>query len=383
MTPVLATFEQLSKQMLIDIGTLVRCESPSSDLEAVAASADAVALVGTALLGVEPERVIVDGCTHLRWRLGEGPRRVLLLGHHDTVWPLGSLKTHPWSVEDGVIRGPGSFDMKIGVVMALYAAAHVDRGAPITVLVTGDEETGSDTSRALIEQSCRDVAAVLVLEASADGGVLKTARKGISDYRVVVSGRASHAGLEPEAGINAALELAHQIIRIAAMGSTELGTTVVPTVVSGGTTTNTVPASAEVTVDSRAWSREEQQRVDREIRALRPVLPGARLVVTGGPNRPPLEREMSAELFAIAARVAAEAGLGRLGESHVGGGSDGNLTAGLGVPTLDGLGAVGGGAHADHEHALVEEIPVRTALVTMLVNRLTEPVPSDERVPKK
>ena len=379
MTHLLATFEQLSKLMLIDIGTLVTCESPSSDLQAVKASADAVALVGTALLGAEPERIIVDGCTHLRWRLGEGPRRVLLLGHHDTVWPLGSLKTHPWSVEDGVIRGPGTFDMKIGIVMALYAAAQVDRAAPITVLITGDEETGSATSRALIEQSSRDVTAVLVLEASADGGALKTARKGISDYQVAVSGRASHAGLEPEAGINAALELAHQVIRIAAIGSTELGTTVVPTVVSGGTTTNTVPASALVAVDSRAWSKEEQQRVDREIRALRPVLPGARLVVTGGPNRPPLEPDLSAELFAIAAQVADEAGLGRLSGAHVGGGSDGNLTAGLGIPTLDGLGAVGGGAHADHEHALLKEIPARTALLTLLLNRLTLPVSADER----
>jgi len=376
-TPLKTEFKQLSKQMLTDIGALVRCESPSADLGAVGRSADAVALLGTDLLGVAPERIVVDGCTHLRWRLGEGPRRVLLLGHHDTVWPLGSLEAHPWTVEDGVIRGPGSFDMKVGVVMALYAAAHVDRGAPITVLITGDEETGSDTSRALIEQSCRDVAAVLVLEASADGGALKTARKGISDYRVVVSGRASHAGLEPEAGINATLELAYQITRIAAIGSTELGTTVVPTVLSGGTTTNTVPASAQVTVDSRTWSREEQQRVDREIRALRPVLPGASLVVTGGPNRPPLEREMSGALFAIAARIADEAGLGRLSEAHVGGGSDGNLTAGLGMPTLDGLGAVGGGAHADHEHALVAEIPARTALVTLLLNRLVEPVPSD------
>lgn len=377
MTSLKATFEQLSTQMLTDIGTLVRCESPSMDLGAVGTSADAVALLGTDLLDVAPERIVVEGCTHLRWQLGEGPRRVLLLGHHDTVWPLGSLETHPWFVKDGVIRGPGSLDMKVGVVMALYAAAHVDRGAPITVLITGDEETGSDASRALIEQSCRGVAAVLVLEAAADGGALKTARKGISDYRVVVSGRASHAGLEPEAGINATLELAYQITRIAAIGSTERGTTVVPTVLSGGTTTNTVPASAQVTVDSRTWSREEQQRVDREIRALRPVLPGARLVVTGGPNRPPLEREMSAELFAIAARIADEAGLGPLSEAHVGGGSDGNLTAGLGMPTLDGLGAVGGGAHADHEHALVAEIPARTALVTLLLNRLVEPVPSD------
>ncbi|WIY00547.1 M20 family metallopeptidase [Amycolatopsis mongoliensis] len=348
--------------MIDDIETLVRCESPSSDHEAVARSAEAVAGIGRRLLGVEPERIVTDGCTHLRWRFGDGPPRVLLLGHHDTVWPLGSLRTHPFSVEDGVLRGPGCFDMKAGVVMALHAAAALPRRDGLSILVTGDEEIGSPRSRALIEEEAKTCEAVFVLEASADGGALKTRRKGVSLYRIEVEGRAAHAGLEPEKGVNAGIEVAHQILAVAALADPDRGTTVVPTALSAGTTTNTVPAAASVAVDVRVWDAAEQERVDRAVRSLRPVHENARIRIAGGINRPPLDVAASKDLFALARKFAA----GPLTEAAVGGASDGNFTAGLGIPTLDGLGAVGGGAHADDEHVVVAELPRRTALLAAL-----------------
>lgn len=363
--------------LLADIETLVRCESPSSDLDAVAHSADVLTGVGKALLGVEPERIVLDGRTHLRWRFGDGPARVLLLGHHDTVWPMGSLETHPFSVQDGVLRGPGCFDMKTGVVMALHVAASLADRNGLSILVTGDEELGSPSSRGLIEEEAQGCAAAFVLEASADGGAIKTRRKGVSHYRIEVTGRASHAGLEPEKGINAGIEIAHQVLAVAALASPERGTSVVPTVLSAGTTVNTVPAAAAVEVDVRVWDEEEQLRVDREVRALQPVLDEAQVRVTGGINRPPLDAVSSAALYGLVKELAAELGLPELTEAAVGGASDGNYTAGLGVPTLDGLGAVGGGAHADHEHVLVEELPKRTALLAALVeNVLTKGSPS-------
>ncbi|MEU5696192.1 M20 family metallopeptidase [Actinosynnema sp. NPDC020468] len=356
--------------LLADIESLVRCESPSTDHEAVARSAEVVAALGARLLGAEPERIVTEGCTHLRWRFGDGPSRVLLLGHHDTVWPHGSLETHPFSVEDGVLRGPGCFDMKVGVVMALHAAAALDDRSGLSILITGDEEIGSPLSRPLIEDEARGCEAVLVLEASADGGALKTRRKGTSLYRVRVEGRAAHSGLEPEKGINAGVELAHQILALTGLADPERGTSVVPTALSGGTTSNTVPAAAGVAVDVRVWDLAEQERVDREIRAARPVLPGAVVRIEGGVNRPPLDAEASAGLFALASELAERLGLAPLTEAAVGGASDGNFTAGLGVPTLDGLGAVGGGAHADHEHVIVAEVPRRTALLHALTAAL-------------
>jgi glutamate carboxypeptidase len=357
-------------ELLADIETLVRCESPSSDHDAVARSAEVVAGLGRRLLGVDPERIVVDGVTHLRWRFGDGPRRVLLLGHHDTVWPHGSLETHPFSVRDGVLRGPGCFDMKAGVVMALHAAAVVPDRAGLSILVTGDEEIGSPSSRALIEETAAGCDAAFVLEASADGGALKCRRKGVSHYQVEVTGRAAHAGLEPEKGVNAGIEIAHQILAVAALADPEAGTSVTPTVVSAGTTVNTVPAAAKVEVDVRVWDEAEQLRVDRAIRSLRPVLQDAVVRVTGGINRPPLEEGSSSGLFAMARELSDELGLGELTAASVGGASDGNYTAGMGVPTLDGLGAVGGGAHADHEHVVVEAIPARAALLSALVRSL-------------
>jgi len=356
----------LLPQLLADIGTLIECESPSADPAAVARSADVVAALGERLLGAAPERL---GPTHLRWQFG-GSSRVLLLGHHDTVWPLGSLATRPFRVEGGVLRGPGCFDMKAGLVLALYAVAALPERDGVTVLVTGDEEIGSPTSRELIESTARGCAAALVFEGAATGGALKTERKGTSGYQVQAIGRAAHAGLEPERGVNASIELAHQLLAVAALGDPALGTTVTPTVLTSGSTTNTVPATGEFAVDVRVRDVAEQHRVDRALRALRPALPGARLAVTGGFNRPPLEAGASAELYTRAVKLAGALGQDPPGRAAVGGASDGNFTAGLGVPTLDGLGAVGGGAHADDEHVLVDELPTRMALVAALIEDL-------------
>ncbi|HEU5159394.1 MAG TPA: M20 family metallopeptidase [Streptosporangiaceae bacterium] len=355
------------RALVDEVRALVECESPSGDLAAVARSAEVVARVGAARLGVAPQRIVLDGCTHLRWRLGDGPSRVLLLGHHDTVWPLGSLATHPCTLENGVLRGPGCFDMKAGLVMAIRAAAGLDG---VTLLVTGDEELGSPTSRALIEEEARAASAVLVLEASADAGALKTERKGVSVYDVAVTGRAAHAGLEPGRGVNATVELAHQALAVSAIADSEAGTTVTVTVARAGTTANTVPAEGSFAVDVRVRTRAEQGRVDRTMRSLRPVLPGARVEVTGGPNRPPMEAAASAALFARVRRIAARLGLPEPTCAAVGGASDGNLTAGVGTPTLDGLGAVGAGAHADDECVFVDELPARTALLRALVEDL-------------
>jgi len=366
-------------ELVAALRTLVEIESPSSDPAALAACAAAVAALGERLLGVAPECVEVDGHPHLRWRwdsAAEGSARVLLLCHLDTVWPVGTLEGWPFTVSDGVATGPGAYDMKAGLVQGLFALASLGPGGRggVTLLVTSDEEIGSATSRELIGSEAAGAAAVLVLEPSAGtSGALKTVRKGVATYQVDVEGRAAHAGLEPEQGVNALVELAHQALAVTAIGNPEQGTTVTPTVANAGTTDNTVPAAARLRVDTRAATPEEQARVDRELLALRPVLADALLAVRRETSRPPLPASASAELFALAQDVAAALGLGPLEQAMVGGGSDGNLTAGLGIPTLDGLGAVGGGAHARGEHVVVAAMPHRAALVAALVEVLRRP----------
>lgn len=368
MTGTRSRAEQRLPEMLADIEALVTAESPTGDPAAVAKCAELVAALGTRLTGAPPERLTVGGRTHLRWRFGAG-ERVLLLGHFDTVWPVGSLIGHPYAVTDGRLTGPGCFDMKAGLVLLFHALALLEELDGVTVLATSDEEVGSLTSRALIEDAARHSAAVLVLEAGEDGAV-KTSRKGVSTYDVDITGRAAHAGLDPHRGVNASVELAHQILRITELGDPRAGTTVTPTVASSGTTRNTVPDTARLLVDVRAWTAEEQRRVDDGMRALAPGIDDAVIEVRGGPERPPLQPEVSAELFDRARRLAAGLGYSPLRGVAVGGGSDGNLTAGVGTPTLDGLGAVGGGAHADDEHVIVAELPARAALVAELVREL-------------
>ncbi|MFE5328294.1 M20 family metallopeptidase [Embleya sp. NPDC056575] len=359
--------------MLADLAELVTCESFSADLAAVARSAEVVAAQGARLLGAQPRRIVLEGVTHLQWIFGTP--RVLLVGHHDTVWPMGSLTTHPWSVRDGIARGPGCFDMKAGLVQIFHALASLDSLDGIGVLITGDEEVGSTSSRGLIEDAARGCAAAFVLEASADGGALKIARKGGSQYELVVHGKAAHAGLEPEKGINAAIEAAHLVLALDGLADVvdegaagDWRTTVTPTVVRAGAVSNTVPPHAAVTVDVRVPTRKAQDRVDELIRALPTTVPGARVEVLGGANRPPLEDTSSRALFDLAGLTAAHLGLPPLRSAAVGGASDGNFTAGVGCPTLDGLGAVGGGAHADHEHVIVAELAPRAALLAGLID---------------
>jgi glutamate carboxypeptidase len=269
------------------------------------------------------------------------------------------------------MTGPGVFDMKTGLVQLFAALQSLDDLDGVTVLVTSDEEIGSMTSQVLIEDSCRGAGAALVLEPSADGA-LKVARKGVGMYALHVTGRAAHAGLEPHAGINASVEAAEQILAAAALENAAAGTTVTPTVVQSGTTVNTVPAEATVSVDVRAETTAEMRRVESGLQSLAPRLPGAEVKAIALSVRQPLERAMSAGLFDRAQRLAATLGLSPLGGVAVGGGSDGNLTAAVGVPTLDGLGAVGGNAHAEGEWAVVSAVPQRTALVGALVRELVE-----------
>jgi glutamate carboxypeptidase len=337
---------------------LVEVESFSTDRAGVERCGDLIDELCRDMLGSGTERA----GAHRVWRR-PGDRPVLLLCHFDTVWPTGTLGEFPFTVEDGVARGPGVFDMKGGVVQCLWALREVAEG-PITVLFTGDEEIGSPTSRPLIENEARKARAVLVLEPAA-GTKLKLARKGTGTWRVDVRGRASHAGLAPEKGINAALELADQIREIDAMGRPDTGTSVTVTMLGGGTANNVVPESAWCSVDVRMWTAEEAERVDTELRALMPVRDGAKISISGGTNRLPMERKTSEELY----RRVVELGYD-FGAAEVGGASDGNFTAALGVPTLDGLGPVGGGAHAREEHVLVEEMPRRAEMVARLVESL-------------
>lgn len=357
-------------QMLADIERVINIETPSSDKEAVKRGAEDFAALMRERLGVEPDLIDIDGVTHVRLRFGDGDRKVILVNHQDTVWPHGTLDRLPFSNKDGVLRGPGVFDMITGAIMSVHATALLqDNGTDLgglTILVTGDEEVGSTTSADFIVNEAKGASAAFVLEAS-QHGALKVERKGSSIYTVNVHGKAAHAGLEPEKGINAGLELAHQMQVIAGFANPEAGTTVTPTVFSGGTTTNTVPAHAKVNVDVRAKTAEEQERVDALMRGLTPSMEGARIELEGGINRPPMERNMAQGLFDRAVELAQKLGIETPTAVAVGGGSDGNFTAGAGVPTLDGLGAVGDGAHAEHEHALVDQIAPRTALLATLI----------------
>ncbi|WP_329491238.1 M20 family metallopeptidase [Kitasatospora sp. NBC_01246] len=351
-------------EMLKDLRTLVEVESPSRDLDALKASADAVAGVVESRLGGRAVLVGTDAGPHVHWS-GGGEPKVLILGHHDTVFPLGTIRRRPFTVEGGRATGPGVFDMLGGLVQAVHGLAALDDLSGVEILVTADEEVGSGSSRALIEERARACGAVLVFEGAADGGALKTGRKGCGTFEVSVVGRASHAGLEPEAGVNALVEAAHQVLDIAALGRPEVGTTVVPTVASAGTLDNVVPAGATVTVDVRVESAGEKERIEAAFAALAPHLDGARITVRGSVGRPPMPASASAALFALAERL-----LPGVGSMRVGGGSDGNFTAALGIPTLDGLGAVGGGAHADHEYLEVASMAERADLVAGLVTAI-------------
>lgn len=350
--------------MIEDLRTLVNVESPSRDLEALGESAKVVAAVIESRLGGQATLIDSEAGPHVHWSAGGDPR-VLILGHHDTVFPLGTLERRPFMVKDGHATGPGVFDMLGGLVQAIHGLAALEDRSGVEILVTADEEVGSRSSRALIEERALACGAVLVFEGAADSGALKTGRKGCGTFQVSITGRASHAGLEPAAGVNALIEASHQVLDIAELGRPAIGTTVTPTVACAGTLDNVVPAQATVVVDVRVESSEEKARIESAFATLAPHLDEAEITVEGAVGRPPMPESASTALFAMAQRL-----LPNLDGKAVGGGSDGNFTAAVGVPTLDGLGAVGGGAHADHEYLVIEAMAERAALVSGLVNEI-------------
>ena len=366
---VRATLAAQYDAMVADLERFVNIESPSLEHECLTRSAQFLADIMTRVLGSPPVLVASDRGPHVHWK-GSDDTKVLIVGHHDTVFALGTVARRPFTREGNIGRGPGIFDMKAGIIQAIYGVAAVKEWYHTEILITADEEVGSHASRALLEERARATGAVLVLEPSADGGALKIARKGTGTFNVTITGRASHAGLEPEKGINALVELAAQVPRIVAIARPEVGTTVTPTVAKAGTADNVVPASATLAVAVRCVIPEEKDRLEAEMSRLTPTLAGARVEVSGGMNRPPMHESMTTELFAIAQKVADDYGITGLRGVAVGGGSDGNLTAAVGVRTLDGLGAVGAGAHAETEHVQLDAMPERAALVAGLVQSI-------------
>ena len=350
-----------------DLKKLVEFESPSEDLAACRGVVELAVQIANENL--EPAAQLVEENNRPVFWWGSKNPEIVLLGHLDTVWPKGSyLPT--WSVSGDIAKGPGIFDMKAGILQAIYAVKEIPGAdAKVAIIATTDEELGSQTSKALIERVSKSASAVLVLEASLNGKV-KTGRKGTSMYQIALHGRASHAGLEPEKGINATTEIAAIVIEVAKLANPEFGTTVVPTVMHAGTTTNTVPALATLDIDIRSFAAAELIRVDNAIKKLSASHPEAKLEVTGGINRPPLETSATAELYEILEKVAKEIGMEPVGQASVGGASDGNFAAAAGARVLDGLGAIGDGAHAPHEQILLSSIPSRVKLLTAFIKEL-------------
>ena len=347
--------------MLAALEALVRCESPTEDVDACRNVVRLASDIATRVLGTPAEIKEIEGRPVFWW--GSPEPEIILLGHLDTVWPHGSYQPL-WEVDGDVVRGPGVFDMKAGFLQALYALKGIE--GSVALIATTDAETGSHASRKLILDLSAKAKAVLVLEASLDGKV-KTGRKGTSMYQVHVHGLASHAGLEPEKGVNATTEIAHVILKVTQLENSEHGTSVVPTVLHSGNTTNTVPDHAILDIDIRSFSLAELERVDSAIRGLKAENPKARIEVIGGINRPPLQEQSTADLYERVEKVAATLGMQPLGSAKVGGASDGNFAAAAGAPVLDGLGAVGGGAHAPNEWLSAKTLEPRTELLHALI----------------
>ena len=364
-----------SQQMLLrsTIETLVRLESPSTDKAAVDRCGAAVAHMLEDMGATVTRFPQTDRGDHVRAEFAGGPRQVLLLGHFDTVWNVGQLDRMPIREEGGRLYGPGVYDMKASIAVAMLAAqAAVSAGATprIVMLWTTDEEVGSTTSRALIESEARASDAVLVLEPSLPGGAVKTQRKGCGEFTLSVHGVSAHAGIDPRKGASAIHELAHQIVALERLRDLDRGISVNVGTVTGGTRGNVVAEEARAVIDIRVPSSEDAQRIEAAVRALRPHNSAVRMEIEGGFERPPLERtDGVVRLYHQARAVAAE--LGReLAEGATGGGSDGNFTAALGVPTLDGLGPEGDGAHALHEHVVIADLPWRAAFLAALMQKV-------------
>ncbi|MFN2579065.1 MAG: M20 family metallopeptidase [Pyrinomonadaceae bacterium] len=355
---------------------LVEAESPSGDREGSTAIVSLLASAASSISTVNSvERFTSEEFgEHIAVRaFGKNDSRgILILGHTDTVHPRGAIKERPWRTEGNRIYGPGVFDMKANCAVALEALRACEAvGAlpdcPLTILLTCDEETGSPSGRSLVEAEARKSRATLVIEPPAKGGSVKTSRKGTGMFTIEVKGRASHAGLDPEKGVSAVLELAKQTIRLHELNDPDLGTTVTVNVVGGGTHSNVIAAEARAEVDMRFASADSGAKTEKRILSLAPFDSRAQVVVTGGINRPPLERTKAVNALYTHARALASLLDFDLGEASVGGASDGNFVAALGVPVLDGLGVQGDGAHAAHEHIICDDIPIRGALLAGLM----------------
>jgi glutamate carboxypeptidase len=363
-------------EMLTCLRCLVELESPSHDKAALDRLGQHVAEEFAKLGGEIKFHRQEHAGDHLQVDFAGLGKPVLLLGHMDTVWDLGTLTLIPFRVASGRAFGPGTFDMKAGIVQAIFAIralqehhGHLPRA--ITVLLVTDEEIGSQSSRPITEALARKSSAVLVLEpAQGPKGALKTSRKGVGGYHVKVEGREAHSGLDPEKGASAVLELARQLLVIEKFTNRKRGITVNPGVVRGGTRTNVIAGEATAEVDARVTRLKDVPYLDQKFRSLKPFDKGCKVEVTGGIGRPPLERSKQVvELFTLAQCLARELGW-KLQEASVGGGSDGNFTAALGIPTLDGLGAVGEGAHARHESVVIAEMPRRAVLLARLIESI-------------
>lgn len=366
--------------MLDTLKTLVEHESPSTNKAYLDQLADYLAERFRGIGGEVTRLANPERGDHLRVDFGvedgtDAPDPILILCHFDTVWPVRTLETRPFRIEGEQAYGPGIYDMKGGIVIAEYAlralrALSIPRSRPVILILNADEEIGTGTSRAAIEDAARGAAYTLVLEPSLADGSLKTARKGVGGFTMEVVGRAAHAGVEPEAGVSATEELAHQILRLHRMTDLARGTTVNVGVVAGGTRSNVVAASAKAEIDTRAWTIADAEALEAEILSLAPVNPETTLTIRGGFGRPPMERTPgTGALFETAQAVGRRMGL-TLTEGASGGGSDGNFTSALGVPTLDGLGVEGGGAHSVDEHIRIASLPERGALLAGLLATL-------------
>ncbi len=355
--------------------SLVEHESPSRDKPALDALAQILAERLAAIGGQVAMVANPDGGDHLIARFFEGSAKTkptLILGHFDTVWPVGTLPGMPCRVEGDRMFGPGVYDMKASLILVEFALralqdAGLQPNRRVEVLLTSDEEIGSPTSRALIEERARLASHVLVIEPPLANGALKTGRKGVGAYRLTVEGRAAHAGVEPEKGVSAIEELARQILDLHALTDLDAGTSVNVGVIDGGSTSNVVAAHASARIDVRARTVAQAEAIDAAIRSIQPHHPDAKLTIEGGINRPPMERTPAGvALFERARLVGQSLGLD-LGEGSTGGGSDGNFTAAIGIPTLDGLGVEGMGAHATHEQIDLTSFPIRAALLAGLL----------------
>ncbi len=376
-------FEFLREQqdaMLTMLQAFVEAESPSTDKAAVDHFAGIVSKTVQDMHGCvevhHSERTGNQLRAEFRLQDRRTSGRILLLGHMDTVWDLGTVRRMPFRVRNGRAFGPGVFDMKGGIVVGLFAIRALQQlrigvRKRIVLLLNGDEEIGSHSSRALTEKEARQSDCVLVLEPAAGrSGALKTARKGVGDFQISVKGQSAHAGLEPEKGASAVVELCRQILRLQDLANPRLGISVNAGMISGGTRANVVAAEAAAHVDVRVARIRDMRAVERKFRALKAFDRRTSLKIHGGFNRPPLERSgPGIALFRRAESIAGGLGFA-VKETAVGGGSDGNFTAALGIPTLDGLGAVGEGAHAEHEHVIVRELPRRAALLAHLIASL-------------